>query len=208
MGIHFSREIKPSTGYYVAVVSVNFSIDYLLEHVDMCDDERIRFENITHENRQREFLGTRFAIKQLLGKQPNLLRDGNGKPHFHSLTLELSLSHCGQSLALIMHPYHDVGIDLQKVNEKVLLVGKKFLNDDELATVGSDREKATLYWSAKEALYKYYSRRQLSLKNDLQIVEKEEGRFIGVISNESHYDEVPLNWEWIDNFALVYTVKS
>jgi 4'-phosphopantetheinyl transferase EntD len=208
MGIHFSREIKPSTGYYVAVVSVNFSIDYLLEHVDMCDDERIRFENITHENRKREFLGTSFAIKQLLGKEPYLLRDGNGKPHFQNLAIELSLSHCGQSLALIMHPYHDVGIDLQEVNNKVLLVAKKFLNDEELAKVGTDREKATLYWSAKEALYKYYSRRQLSLKNDLQIVEKEEGRFIGVISNESHYEEVPLNWEWIGNFALVYTVKS
>ncbi|OON69054.1 4'-phosphopantetheinyl transferase family protein [Hymenobacter sp. CRA2] len=81
----------------------------------------------------------------------------------------VSLSHSGEWAAALLTTDGRVGIDVELVRPKARQLARKFLSETELLDAGPDDVKHSLYWSAKETLYKLYSRRRLLFKEHIQL---------------------------------------
>ncbi|RTQ50191.1 4'-phosphopantetheinyl transferase superfamily protein [Hymenobacter gummosus] len=125
--------------------------------------------------RPRQWLAGRalaHALLRELGAGPALIRNAPdtgqplvvGPPGFG-----VSLSHSGEWVAALLTAHGRVGIDVEQVRPKARQLARKFLSDDELLDAGPDDVKHSLYWSAKETLYKLYSHRRLLFKEHLQL---------------------------------------
>ena len=92
-------------------------------------------------------------------------------PYLADHSQQISITHTGEYAAVILHPCHPVGIDIERVSDKVARVKHKFLNKSELAFVDSRSEKThlALMWSAKEALYKVMGQESVDFINDIII---------------------------------------
>lgn len=125
----------------------------------------------THPRRQREWLASRMLVYQLLRhftEAPlSLLRDVSGRPVFEEKGLHLSITHSPHLAAVILSDKFEVGIDIELISPKALRVADKFLTERERALTADDEQQTCLYWSAKETLYKMYSKKQLVFKENL-----------------------------------------
>ena len=128
---------------------------------------------IRHAHQQREWLASRLAARQLVRdwgeNYRGIFKDGYDKPLLRELDFRISLSHSGGYGAAILHRNAQVGIDVEYPKEKLWKVRHKFLSDDELTDAGDSPEKLSIYWCAKEVLYKLHPRRQLSFRENLRI---------------------------------------
>jgi 4'-phosphopantetheinyl transferase len=167
-------------------------------------------ENITHPFKRLEFLASRVLLKALLKKWnldfQGLRKDEEGKPFFVGHEIHLSLSHSYPYVAAIIHRYKPVGIDLEQPKEKLLRIGPRVLNEDELNDAGADIVKHCIFWCAKEALIKVYGKRHLVLSKDLAIEPfslQKQGNLIGRIIANNTSVSIQLIYRVYDNFVVV-----
>lgn len=81
--------------------------------------------------------------------------------------LGVSLSHSGEWVAVLLTERGRVGIDVEQVRPKARQLARKFLSESELDDAGLNDVKHSLYWSAKETLYKLHARRRLLFREHL-----------------------------------------
>lgn len=127
-----------------------------------------QYEKQLLEKRRREWLVTRILL-QLVAPDHQLKFAATGKPYLEG-NLHISISHCGE-LAGLLIAEHNVGLDIQGVDEKLEKISKKFCNEKELKTVSSvsqPLEFLTVIWSAKEAIFKYFGE-QVHFAKDIQV---------------------------------------
>ncbi len=84
----------------------------------------------------------------------------------------ISYAHTQGVAVAILHKYKRVGIDVELVTDKPLRLAERFAAQEEEKFLESERG-ATLLWCAKEAMYKWYGKKQLIFKQDLLLREKE-----------------------------------
>lgn len=129
--------------------------------------------SVTHEGKRTESLAVRVLAKYLLQEwnhiYKGIIKDSHDKPYLAHLPVHVSISHTSRYAAVIMHKHQEVGIDIEFIKEKLLKVAHKFLNEDEQHDAGNDLQKLCVYWSAKEVLFKKYGRKQVSLKEEINI---------------------------------------
>jgi 4'-phosphopantetheinyl transferase len=97
-----------------------------------------------------------------------------GKPVLKNNALKFSLSHCNGYAAAIVSSKAEVGIDIEPIHERVLKIEKKFLHPTELTQLdqfdyAQRVEYATLFWTLKEAMYKWWGRGSVDFSNDMVI---------------------------------------
>lgn len=125
--------------------------------------------------RPRQWLAGRALAHTLLRQltdAPALIRNdpATGQPLVaQQPAFGVSLSHSGEWVAVLLTACGRVGIDVEMVRPKARQLAPKFLSDRELTDAGPDDVKHSLYWSAKETLYKLYSRRRLLFKQHIQL---------------------------------------
>ena len=131
------------------------------------------YRKLTHPRRRKEWLAGRIALHQLLNKwgQPytRLQKDEWGRPYLVNSPVHLSISHSGSLVVVAADTQAPIGIDIQLLSKKLQNVQGKFLNDMEVQDGGNDIETLGIYWAAKEAIYKAYGGKRLSLKQDIHI---------------------------------------
>ncbi|WP_375435654.1 4'-phosphopantetheinyl transferase superfamily protein [uncultured Hymenobacter sp.] len=97
-----------------------------------------------------------------------LVNDANGRPFFEQLpAFAVSLSHSGQWVSCMIATRGHVGTDVELVRDKAQKLAPRFLSEAERADAGDETAKHSLYWSAKETIYKLYSRRGLVFKEHI-----------------------------------------
>lgn len=124
--------------------------------------------------RGRQWLAGRALAHRLLqdvaGTSATLRNDPNGRPHFPALPgVGVSLSHSGEWVAAVVAANQAVGTDIELIRPKAQQLAPRFLSEAERANAGDDPAKHSLYWSAKETLYKLHSRRGLVFKEHIQL---------------------------------------
>lgn len=128
-------------------------------------------EGKVHPRRRQEWLASRVLVYRLLQNftsEPLVLaRTEEGMPFFPGNPLHVSITHSPRLAAVILSDIYKVGIDIELITPKALRVADKFLTEAEKAHTASDETKTCLYWSAKETLYKLYSRKRLVLRENL-----------------------------------------
>ncbi|MCR5888877.1 4'-phosphopantetheinyl transferase superfamily protein [Hymenobacter sp. J193] len=125
------------------------------------------------ETRTRQWLAGRVlahTLQQQLTPHPAgpLSNDPNGRPFFaQQPALAVSLSHSGEWVAAVLSQGGRVGTDVELVRPKARQLAPRFLSSTELEDAGDEALKYSLYWSAKETLYKLHSRRALVFKEQI-----------------------------------------
>ena len=138
-------------------------------------------ENLSYRspanNPQRKIqqMSARMALFQLDTQFPftNVQENQNGKPILKDGSLEFSLTHSRKIAAAILSSSYKVGIDVEKIDPRVLRVEHKFLNPEELKRVSDDQEKRvseiTLMWTIKETVFKCFGKNAVDFSDDILI---------------------------------------
>ena len=95
----------------------------------------------------------------------------NRVPYLEGNNGQISITHTGAYAAIYLHPTLKVGIDIERIGEKVVRVKNRFLSDQELASIDERNEKThlTILWAAKEALYKGMQHETVDFRHYLPI---------------------------------------
>ena len=150
----------------VSIWNINESEDYLLSKVDLGENCKKRLNSIKSSQRRKEFLSVRNLIIKNDINLNDLYYDDNGAPFLKSKK-NISISHTNNfsAIALCKNP---VGIDIQDLRDKIILIKDKFLNDNEVKLIDDNSIKdLTLIWSIKESIYKIYKKQGLSFKKHI-----------------------------------------
>tara|TARA_B100001250_G_scaffold172632_1_gene148618 strand:+ start:8323 stop:8904 length:582 start_codon:yes stop_codon:yes gene_type:complete len=170
-------------------------------------DEMTELSNSIHvskfktEKRKREFLSARILLSKLL---PDVLISYNihGAPELENDKF-ISISH-SQDLTAIIIGQSKVGIDVEKIREKILRVSSKFIPKNTHKLIS--KEKATLIWCCKEAVYKWYQKGKVNFIEDIKIMPftiQKKGSLIAKFKTK----KLRLHYQKIDDHFLVYVCK-
>lgn len=171
-------------------------------------------DNGTNLHASIHWLASRVLLGQLYaGKNIELHKDQFNKPSLlvDAKPFHISISHSHEYAVIIVSEYDTVGVDIEKVDNRVIRVAHKFIREDEAIADESMQTLAyTIIWSAKEALYKYYSKKELDFKQNLRI-----GRFVpmpepftikGYIEKGDYRKELVLHVITMGDYMLTYIV--
>jgi 4'-phosphopantetheinyl transferase len=169
---------------------------------------------IMHKNKKLEWLAARHLVLSLsnhLGlRYFGIRKDVFGKPFLEKYPHHVSLSHSFPYVAAQIDYHQPVGIDLEQPKTKILKIGPRIFSPIELIDAGADVIKHTVYWCAKETMYKIHGKGELHFSNQLNIepfLLQEEGSLKGIISADKKII-VTLEYRIEPDYVLVRTGKN
>lgn len=129
-----------------------------------------------HPKRKLELAASRFLIHRHFPdlNAGSILRDEFGKLFIANSSKKLSISHSGAFTGYIISDV-EIGLDIQIYIPKVIKLMPKFLCLDEMNALNTksnqnDPLKSAVWaWSAKEAVYKAYGKRNIVFKDQIEL---------------------------------------
>lgn len=172
MPLHSVTPLSPSA--FLGLWQLQESASALLSQLPQAEHYAALQPTGRDTTRTTQWLAGRVLAHQLLPHltttHATLLNDANGRPFFPELPqYAVSLSHSGEWVAAILATHGRVGIDIEIVRAKAQQLASRFLSEAERADTGDEITKYSLYWSAKETLYKLHSRRGLVFKKQIML---------------------------------------
>ena len=194
--------------------SITESEGWLRDHIDLYPSEIAGLDLIRGEGRRREFLAARHLLHHMSGRSERgeLCKDEHGKPHLTDSTFYVSISHTVDYSAAIAHP-NPCGIDVQRIVPRITKLAHKFVGDGERVQLSPRHELVQLHliWSAKEAMYKAFGRRQLDFKEhlyvDLGVYEPGMTQATAMLKRDDCSMLFDLTYRVYDEFVLVAAVE-
>lgn len=121
-----------------------------------------------HPKKVIEVLMVRKMLKQLLPNYKILYKD-NGEPFLEPSGYQISISHSFPLAALAISK-QKIGIDLEKLKDKITKIRHKFiLHEDAFIDDSREVEFLTAIWCVKESLYKIHHSKHWSLKKHYDV---------------------------------------
>lgn len=173
--------------------------------------EKAELVLIKNENRKKEWIISRFLISEVCKKlQIQFL--GTQKTNIGQLKLidneyYISISHTKGFFAIILSKYQVCGIDIEIANERILKLAPKFLSELELANCQKNLVTTTLFWSAKEVMYKACGEKGIIFAKDFSVVLKED-ILEGKINNPKNFPNFNLYYKVFDKLILVWLLEN
>lgn len=166
-----------------------------------------------HVRRQKEWLASRILAYSLLSSFTSnplpLFCNAHGKPVFEDDMYFVSITHSPELVAVIVSDKYEVGIDVELISPKALRVAHKFLTDKERKQTGDQMDNTCLYWSAKETLYKLYSRKKLIFKENLLLTPSEGINILtGCVQTKKFTKLYQVHFETVQNHKLTYCIDT
>ena len=158
----------------------------------------INTSNYTSEKRKKEHLISRLMVSKIC-KNGAIIYNEFGAPELDNAK-HLSISHSNELVTIIISN-KKTGLDIEKISEKALRTASKFVAEKNLIKL--NKEKATLIWCIKEAVYKWHQEGGIDFIKDIIIAEffaKEHGNVTAYFREK----ELNLNYLKINNHYLVY----
>jgi 4'-phosphopantetheinyl transferase EntD len=139
------------------------AIDYLTE------TELSEFSAIQHHQRKKEYLSIRYILRQLDITDSIIYK--RQKPYLSS-DLHISISHNKDFAGLAISEF-PCGFDIESISERVMRVRNKYLTEKEKQLAKEDVTLYTLFWSVKEAIYKW-DNSHIDFRETIQILSVDE----------------------------------
>jgi phosphopantetheinyl transferase len=145
--------------------------------------QKVTLQNeISHLNKRRQHLAGRFLLQQLFPDFPyELIRIADTrKPFLENEAYHFSISHCGEYAAVVVSPTYRVGVDIEKISNRVEKIKHKFLSIQEqqllkeiplLPYESLSENLLTAAWSIKEALFKWQGSQEVDFIKHLPIIQ-------------------------------------
>ncbi len=169
------------------------------------------FGLISNPIRQKEWLAVRvlaYETAQLFDISPqNIIKNQWNCPQFDNDLLKVSFSHTTNYAAVLAHPTKRLGIDIEAFSPKMQKIAPRVLNSQELAWAGNSPEKIAQIWCAKEAVYKFYMKKEIDFRQDIH-VRSENGRLIATLQKSMPPEILEIHTEKFDNQHLAYCLAD
>ncbi len=151
---------------------------------------------IRHWHKRLQHLAGRLLLKELYPDFPVALIQvaDTKKPFLENEPYHFSISHCGDYAAVIVSKTFRAGVDVELVNEKIGQIQQKFMSKAEFnmfneQSAMSNIQCATLCWSIKESVYKWWGRGSVDFKRSIVLKsitgDKTEGTVHCLFKNET-----------------------
>jgi phosphopantetheinyl transferase (holo-ACP synthase) len=160
--------------------------------------------SVRHPRTQLQRYASRLLIHEMLGELPEVWKDEHGKPHLKDVELEISISHT-EGYAAVLLGKGKLGVDVQHFKPNVMKVRDRFLDENELQ-MAQDIETTTLFWAAKEAVYKYNALPGLDFRDPITIHSIESETLSSSFIFEGTETKLELRWRRLENAMLVWTI--
>lgn len=155
----------------LAIWKIEETEQFYLERVPVKRD-------VSHPYKRLQHLAGRYLLPELYEDFPSKLiqvADTN-KPFLPGDPYHFSISHCGNYAAAIASKSERVGVDIELVTPRIKSIAPKFLSTEEShflreweAIPSVHLQLMTIMWSAKEAIFKWYSRGQVDFREHIQL---------------------------------------
>lgn len=210
------RHTEISPGLKLGIWHIDETVDHLISQLFLNEEEFKALYSFKTVHRQKQWLSYRVLIRNLVKIDTiyKIYYTANGKPYLVHPPRNISVTHSESYSATLIaeDTTQQLGIDLERIDEKVARVKSKFLNPIELirASVNPSAETYTMFWSAKESVYKCYDRPEISLKENIHIhsLRQYEGYWlikIRIFLKSGNRDFL-VRCEKMGNYILSYTV--
>lgn len=200
-------------GVRTGIWKITESAQELYQRLRLSDQEIAGFQQLKTDLRKRQWLAYRALVCDMLAEENvPVVNNHFGKPEIRGRDIHLSVSHTDLYAAVIIADRHPVGIDIEKVRDRVLRVRDKFLSPGELSMLDAgDIESHTLLWCAKEALYKVHGKKNLDFRKHISLHgygTTPLDQFTGEIKEGGTCRHYKLNWKKIEDLLLVYVIDD
>jgi 4'-phosphopantetheinyl transferase len=169
------------------------------------------FHNLT-DKRTIEKQAALYIIRNVLNNDTiEILYKESGKPYLTN-KVNISISHSYDWL-VVLFSFNgiDVGVDIEKVRNKILNIKDKFLSVEELQDLkDASLEKHTVYWCVKEAIYKVVGTVDLIFEEHISIEDFIYSPQGGKINAQVNYGDLKktytLHYQILNEYILVYSI--
>ena len=194
-----------------AVREIRETVDDLLGSLQKKELYFPYLSQITSENRKKEWLTVRVLLKEMLGKEKEILYTSTGKPYLPDNSYQISISHTKGFVAIALHPEMKIGIDIEHISPRIQKIRSRFMNKKEEANLNKEHEEIhlLLHWSAKESMFKILDEQDVDFKTYLYV-----NPFKPVLNNLSCFSAYETKTEaqhvftgyYLANFHYVLTI--
>jgi len=213
MPIVFNKNIDDHT--ILAVWKIQESEAELTAGLQLKQHELDFISSLNNGKRLLHWLSTRLLLRTMLNTNDYIdcRMDDHGKPYLVNRDYEISLSHSYDYAAVMISKDKKVGVDIEKMKDKIELIKHKFLSVEELQQAQLDTTIEGLYvcWCVKEAIYKWNGRRGLELKKDMFVREfdlAEAGDVEAVVSLPDRKQPLSASYfKTSDGYMLAYVMN-
>jgi 4'-phosphopantetheinyl transferase EntD len=197
---------------HLAVWKITEDIAELHEKIKLSEKDKLVYSKIKHRGKALEFLaGRKLCVEafQHLGFQYlPIFRNEYGKPELPHSKYYISLSHTADFVVLAIGKAIEMGVDIEKPNEKMRKIASRLFNNAELAFCNEELSHFSKVWSAKEVLYKIYMKREIDFKEHLFVrpIDKEWTQMQGEIIKDTYQKNVILNFIKLDEYYICFNI--
>lgn len=163
----FYQKITIDAATQIYFWEITEPLTYLQEITTLHTNSQLRLEKLKNKSHQVGFLAIRQLLQMAGLNDRDVFYDAEGKPHLVN-GQHISMSHTAQ-FAMIGISQKPIGVDVEMINKKILLLAPRFMNKNHLEKVSEDDKmiKATVVWGIKEAVFKIINQKGISYKADI-----------------------------------------
>lgn len=175
--------------------------------------------DVSHPHKRLQHLAGRYLLPTLFEDFPlqEILIADTRKPFLPDEQYHFSISHCGNYAAAIASSEQRVGIDIEIPTEKIFRIIHKFLNEEEKQLLNEQMsssqllQTATLLWSAKEAMFKWYGAGGVDFRKHMHIQHmngtEEEGKLRCIFSKRESI-RLTVHYRFFNELILSWTIST
>lgn len=210
MPLHKSYTIAPNTK--LLVWKITESLEELSNGTELKDVCQNRIDSMKSEQHRKGFLSVRKLLNEAGYTDFDLFYTEDGKPHLKD-GKNISITHSFSFSAIIISD-KSIGIDMEIRREKAIKIADKFI-DKEFDFLNTENvpdyvRRLIVIWGVKEALYKMFSRKGLSFKQNIDVApfEMNDTKGTATVSYMEIEGSYPFYFEEIEDFTLVYSIDN
>jgi len=199
----------------LGIWNINESESWYLNHDLVTLQVQEQISKYKNKERKLQSISVLLLANTLIGNnyKVKIEYSKNGKPNISKSAKQISVSHSGEKVAVIISKKNEVGIDIEKISNKIEKVSCKFMNEVELELCEplSGKSRFTymhVVWGAKESMFKLYSKGGLGFRKNMFITSFSlfDQSFTGHIKKGDYNKVVSGSFMIIEGYMLVYVL--
>lgn len=210
------EKFTPNAHSTVGLWRITENIEELQSMITLTADENERFFSFQSNERKKQWLSYRVLLNLIINKPKQSISvyyDEYGRPYIKPSIANISITHSGEFSGIILSDNKAVGIDVEKITPRIINISHKFISEREAKQVDlNDIMQLTIYWCAKEAMYKLHGARNITFKENIFVNPflccENEGSLNGVIENKGCLHNISLIYKKINEYILVFTADN
>ena len=173
-------QIQISKNISIAIWQIDELEEFFWNILHLLPEDEIKIKNVKLQQVRLQKLACRAALAHLLGNNEiGITYSETGQPQLKEH--HISFSHTKNTVAVALANI-PVGIDIEELNPRILKLYPRFMNSQEIANCDiNNLQDLYYYWCAKEAMYKWFAKKNLDFIEDLEVSKNKKK---GVVCNK------------------------